>query len=65
MGLTKESEEEINIDLVFESDSSNNEEDKITSVAETINVKSLKISSVPKKIGEKIVLNEATEALEK
>ena len=63
--LEEESEEEINIDLVFESDSSNNEEDKITSVAEPINVKSLKISSVPKKIGEKIVLNEATEALEK
>ena len=63
--LEEESEEEINIDLVFESDSSNNEEDKITSFAEPINVKSLKISSVPKKIGEKIVLNEATEALEK
>jgi hypothetical protein len=63
--LEEESEEEINVDVVFES---NNEEDKITFVAEPIksdNIKSLKFSSVPKKIGEKIVLNEATEALEK
>ena len=53
----QESEElEFEADVEFES-----EEEPIKSVKDEL----IKISSIPKKIGEKIILNEATEALEK